>query len=289
MPNSSGISDRAFSAAAALCVLAAGWLIGVSSGAIAQEAGSLNPSLNARWTFTGGALYVRSDAEVASTIKETGQGGRVDLSTLGADKDYVSPFFMLRYRANKRWRFEFSYQNLDLNGHRGASTEINFNDVTIPVGWDVRSDLKIHQYSASVGYAFYRMPNAELGALVGVHVLDASAGIRGSAYVNNVQVERSGTISEIVPAPTLGLYGTYAFNNRLAIEGSVQYLQASVGGYSGRLFIASAALNYWIKPNTALSLGYKHFDVDITYDDSSTRDTYNVQFGGPYATVSIAF
>jgi hypothetical protein len=237
----------------------------------------------------GGALYIRPDAEVASFVKETGKGGRVDLSTLGADEDYVSPFFSLRYRANQRWRFEFTYQNLDLDGHRGGATEINFNDVTIPAGWDVRSNLTMHQYSVSAGYAFYSAPNAELGVAVGVHILDASAGIRGSAYINNVQVERSGKISKIFPAPTIGLYGTYAFNSRLAIEGSVQYLYASVAGYSGHLLMASAALNYWIMPNTGLSLGYKHFDVDITYDDSSSRDTYNVQFGGPYATLSFGF
>jgi hypothetical protein len=289
MRNSLGVPRRPLSEVAAFWVVAAVFTFGASAIARADEAGSSNPSLKARWLFTAGALYIRPDAEVASIVKESGNGGRVDLSTLGADEDYVSPFFMLRYRANQRWRFEFSYQNLDLNGHRGATTEINFNDVTIPAGWDVRSDLTMHQYSVSAGYALYSAPNAELGVALGVHILDASAGIRGSAYINNVQVERSGKISEVFPAPTIGLYGTYAFNNRLAIEGSVQYLYASVSGYSGHLLMASAALNYWINPNTALSLGYKHFDVDITYDDSSSRDTYNVKFGGPYATLSFGF
>lgn len=108
---------------------------------------------------------------MASRINATGEGGRADLSDLGADDNYISPFFSLRWRPFPRWRWDFSYQNLKLDGLREATSQINFDDITMPVGWNVRSELTIHLYSATVGYAFYRAPNAELGGLVGLHVL----------------------------------------------------------------------------------------------------------------------
>lgn len=248
-----------------------------------------NSALSKRWTFTAGALLNIADAEVASTIKSLGVGGRVDLSDIGADDHHTSPFFAIKWRPSQRWRWDFSYQNLKLDGFRGATYEIEFDDITIPVGWDVRSNLSAHLYSATVGYAFYRTPDAELGGLFGLHVFDASAAIRGTGFVGSVQETRAAGISEVLPIPTLGLYGTYAISRRLAVEGKVQYLQASYGNYSGDILIANAALSFAMMESSSLVIGYKYIDIDVSHDGRSTKETYSVDFGGPYAAISIGF
>lgn len=270
--------------ALSLCGLAAG-----PSLADDVAAGIENPSLTARWVFSAGATLASSDAEVSSFVKGTGVGGSVDLSMLGVDEDYVSPFFALRYRPSSRWRWDFSYQNLRLDGERGATNQIDFGNITIPVGWNVSSDLKADFYSATVGYSFYRTPNAELGGFLGLSVLDFSANIEGRLNIGNSAQRQAAGISEVLPVPMLGLFGTYAFNNRVSVEGKVQYLTGSYADYSGDLFIATAALNYWIMPNTAATIGYKYLDANVKYDGDSTRDSYQVSFGGPFVMLSIGF
>jgi hypothetical protein len=272
-----------------VAILSLGFWATSCSGAAAQAVEAANPSLASRWAFAAGALFNRSDAEVASTLKSSGAGGRLDLSTLGVDENDTSPFLAARYRLNTRWRFDFSYQNLHIDGQRGATTDVEFGSITIPTGWDVSSGLSLDMYSASAGYAFYRTTDTEIGAMLGVHVLDASASIRGSLFAVNTTLVRSQGIGIVVPAPTVGLYGTYAINNRLAIEGAAQLIAGGYGDYSGHLLIASAALNYWVLPNAALTVGYKFLDTKVKYDGQSRKDVYDVGFGGPYAAVSIGF
>jgi hypothetical protein len=269
--------------------LSLGLLVMPCTGTAAQAGEASNPSMASRWAFTAGALFNHSDAEVASTLKNSGAGGRVDLSTLGVDENYTSPFLAARYRLNERWRFDLSYQRLDVDGQRAATYDVEFGSMTIPTGWDVSSELSLDMYSASAGYAFYRTPDIEFGAALGVHVLDASASIRGSLSAVNTALVRSQGIGIVVPAPTVGLYGTYAINNRLAIEGAAQFIAGSYADYSGHLLIASAALNYWVLPNAALTVGYKYLDAKVTYDSQRRRDVYDVGFGGPFAALSVGF
>ncbi len=125
--------------------------------------------------------------------------------------------------------------------------------------------------------------------MIGLHVLDAGVSLRGTLFAGNATLVRSEGIDIVVPAPTVGLFGSYAITDRLAIEGSAEIIGGNIADYSGHFFVASAALTYWILPNAALSVGYKHFDAKLKYDDDRRKDVYDVGFGGPFATVSIGF
>jgi hypothetical protein len=249
---------------------------------------ALNPSLQNGWQIRGGAVYNTADATVGSTIRSTGQGGKVDLSQLGVDDDYVSPTLLVRWRTNRRLRFDFAYENLYISGHRSASTTIEFDDITIPVGWDVRSNLKVEMYAARAGYAVYTSPNSELGIMLGVNVFDASARISGAVTVG-ATATASASIAETLPVPTIGLYGTYAVTDRLSIEGSASYIGGNYKGISGDVLILSAQANYWVTPRFALGIGYRHLDVDVKVKSSNRIEVYDFGFGGPQATLTYKF
>jgi hypothetical protein len=247
-----------------------------------------NPSLQDGWQIRGGAIYYLADGSAGSTINATGAGGELDLSQLGVDNNYVSPTLMVRWRVDRRWRFELAYENLYLSGQRGASTTIDFDDISIPVGWEVRSSVKIEMYAARAGYAFYTSSNSELGAMVGLDVFDASARISGAATVGATATASAG-IAERLPVPTVGLYGTYAVTNRLSLEGSVSYIGGSYRGISGDVLMLAAHANYWLTERIAMGIGYRHVDVDVTVKSSRRTEVYDFSFGGPNATLSLKF
>jgi hypothetical protein len=85
----------------------------------------------------------------------------------------------LRWRATSRWHFDLAYQNLRQDGQRGAATQIGFSTISVPVGWNVATELDVDFYSAVAGYSFFRGANYELGGIIGLDVYNASARIEG--------------------------------------------------------------------------------------------------------------
>jgi len=248
-----------------------------------------NPSLVATIVISAGVSYQQADAKVSSRNKISGNGGSVDLSDLGAKEEHVSPDLRMRWRFSDRWHLDLGYQNLLLDGRRGASSQINFGDISIPVGWSVATDLEVDLFSIAVGYSFFRNDHYDFGGLLGLDVLSASAEVSGSIGVGNLQTTRSAKISATVPIPTIGLYGTVALSDRLALQGNVKYLYADVAGYRGDIFMASAEAKYWLTQNMALGVGYRHTAIDFKHESARSSEAFKFDFGGPYAAVSISF
>ena len=186
-------------------VLGAAFLLLPTCVAAHAEPTGNNPSLASRLTVQAGALYNRTNAEVASHVRATGLGGSVDLSDLEADDNHFSPYFSARWRAAPRWHFEVSYHNIQQDGRRGETREINFGDVVIPVGWNVSTDLDVNFFSGVAGYSFLKGSNYEFGGMIGIDVYSASAKISGSGFIGGVSDTRTAKESLTIPIPTLGL------------------------------------------------------------------------------------
>ncbi len=272
-----------------IAVLGATLMLFATCVAVDAEPASSNPSLTSYFTVQAGALYNRTDAEVGSHLRNSGAGGSIDLSDLGAGENHFSPYLSARWRATPRWHFEVSYHNISQNGRKGAKREINFADIVIPIGWNVSTDLDVSFFSGAVGYSFLKGRSYEFGGMVGLDVYSASAKISGSAFVGGATATRTAKESITIPVPTLGVFGTLAFNDRWSIGGKAQYLFAEYGDYSGDIFRASAEITYWFTPRTALAVGYTHVSADVSHEGARSDSDFRLQFGGPYAVVSLAF
>ena len=68
--------------------------------------------------------------------------------------------------------------------------------------------------------------------------------------------------SDIHPGLTLDV----VFTPELAIEGGLGYFSLSYDKYDGRLFTATAALEYRITDNIGVGAGYGLIDVDLSVD-----------------------
>lgn len=256
--------------------------------ASAQET-VLNPSLSKLWVVDVGAMFQSLDGTLSAVTSE-GKGGAFDLSRLGLDKEDVSPMARLRWRFAQGWRLDLAYDQIDTGGHVGNSTTIDFGRITIPAGYEVVSSLDAHLYSAFVGYAFSRSDTSEIGARVGLTIVDVSANVGGNTYVGGQQVSVGPEGMSMTPlVPTLGLYTTYALSDRLAFEGAVDGIAGTVGAYSGHFLQVSAGLKYWLTGSLAVGGGYRFLDVKMDHDGASVDDVVSVTSNGAYANASFGF
>ncbi len=278
------ITISTFGAAFASLLVAAATAPSVSAAEVTS-----NPSLTSTWVFDAGAVFQNLDGDLGATTSG-GAGGTYDLSRLGLDDQNTSPSLALHWRFADHWRFDFAYNSVETDGHRGNSSTLDFGRISIPKGYQLNSSLETKTYSGFVGYSFVKTPDAELGARLGINVIDSDASLQGAARLGGKQLtvgpERVGSTGII---PTLGVYGTYAFNDHLAIEGSVDGIGGTVGDYKGHYVAADVMLKYWFNNSFAVGVGYHYVDNKLEHRGDLLSETVQTGYSGPEVKASVGF
>jgi hypothetical protein len=248
-----------------------------------------NPSLAKTWVFDAGALFQRLDGGATAEL-DGGGGGSVGLSQIGIDDRSTSPFLAARWRFTDRWRFDFTYDSVIVDGDRTVSRNIDFGLITIPTSATAESALRIRNYSGFFGYSFIKDEQSELGARFGLTVMDAEFSLQGTASVSGATSSTGKQKANVVgPIPTLGIYGTYALSNRWTIDGSIDGLAGELGAYSGHYLAGSANLTYWINDTFALAVGYRYVDGRLEHDGNIMDKAVKIQYSGPVVKASVGF
>ncbi len=248
-----------------------------------------NPSLTKTWVFDAGAVFQNLDGGATSELVGGG-GGSVNFSQIGLDDQNTSPFLAVRWRFADNWRFDFTYDSVDVNGGHGNRSTIEFGRITIPVGYQIDSSLDTRNYSAFVGYSFVKDSQSELGVRLGVSVMDAEASLEGSVWIGGaLQTTGTQNASVVGPIPTIGLYGTYALTNQWTIDGSIDGLAFNVGDYSGHYLAATATFTYWLSDIFAVGLGYRYIDSKLEHEGDVFDDVIEFRYSGPVVKASVGF
>lgn len=272
------------------CATAATWVAAAACSAcvaIPAYAGEPvgNPSLTKTWVFDAGAVFQHVDGGATADLN-AGGGGSVGFSQIGLDDQSTSLFLAARWRFADRWRLDFTFDSVDVDGKREASREINFGFLTIPLDAEADSSLRVQNYSAFVGYSFIKDEQSELGARFGLTVIDAEFSLSGRLNNINLGSQKADVVG---PVPTLGLYGTYALSNRWSVDGSIDGLAGSLGSYSGHYLAATANLSYWIHDAFSVGVGYRYVNGKLEHEGSSITSAVDIEYSGPVLKGSVGF
>lgn len=254
----------------------------------AQETAS-NPSLSKTWIVDVGVAYRSLDGEL-SAVTSGGKGGSYDLGRLGLDDHDTSVSASMHWRISKAWRLDLGYDEVGTSGRVANGTSFDFGRITIPAGYELSSSLDVKTYSAFLGYAFSQSQSFELGGRLGVSVLDTSASVGGRAFVGKAQVIAGPEdVSMTTVVPTIGLYTTYAFDDRLAFEGSIDGIAGTLGSYSGHYLQLSGGLKYWLTDSFALGVGYSFLDAKSEHDGNALDTGVDMRAHTGYLKASLGF
>ncbi|KQP13675.1 outer membrane beta-barrel protein [Pseudorhodoferax sp. Leaf267] len=211
-------------------------------------------------------------------------------SDLGLARHRTVPAVLLGLRISERWRAEFEYLSLN----RSSSTSVaDIGGITFGDGQfnaDIDARLRTHTYRLAAGYSFLRDADKELGVVVGAHVTDMLVSVSGAAIVNGQAVgaftERR---SETLPAPTLGVYGSYRFGSNWQLDGRVDFFKLRYRDYSGRLLNMQANALYRVTPNIGVGVGWRRDDLRVEGDGSNFSGELRYRFNGPQLFVRAGF
>lgn len=267
-------------------------LLLVSSTVIAD---SRNPILDESWSFTAGGYDLEAEAEITTQSNVFKRRKfSIDLDDLGLETDVNTYWIDAKWKPFKRWSFLAEYFSYNESASRSSKFsddyEFTFKDKVFKgeAGINTRldSEFDVDIYSFSVAYRLLDSQKAAIDLGLGIHAMDIGVTLKGQAdvYINDrVLADEATTESEslLAPLPNIMLYGTYAFNNKWAVNGRVGWLSMNYEEYSGDLLRANASLEYRPLKHLGLGIGYNFSELEVTRDQKLHSESFDLDFSGP--------
>jgi hypothetical protein len=192
------------------------------------------------------------------------------------------PSALARMRLGQRWRLEAEWFELDRSATRSIERELRFGERVFPLSAQVSSRLDFSDLRLSAGYAFFRTPDKELGAALGLHV---------AAYEVSLSAPLIGTGSEDVtaPLPVLSVYGQFALTERWAVGSRLDRLSLSYDKYDGSLTSLAFDLSYQPFRHVGFGLTYRALFLSLAATDDGRVLRFRQSYQGPLLFMNVSF
>ncbi len=229
---------------------------------------SAKASTDMRLDRSNGALGTELNAENDLALEDKPKQGRVELL----------------FRLRDRHRLRVDYFGLDRKGDTVLTRSIAFGDETFLVSDRVLSELDWRMLNFTYLYSALRSERFELGAGLGVHVINAEA--RGRVPARLLIEEQSG----VGASPALALDATWRISRRFAVTGRAQYFSVAVSDFASVLRDYHADVQYRWRRNAALGLGYTRLrtQLDVT-DTNDLSGRFDIDVKGPELFFRVSF
>jgi hypothetical protein len=234
---------------------------------------------------------ITSTAKIDATVTSR-PGTEIRLEDdLDLDDRKGTPYLNLGARIGDSWRIEFEYYALKREATRNIGRQIDFGDISFPVGVAVTSEFDSTVYRLVGGWSFLRTQQAEAGVSAGLHVTDFTtqlSGVATGALGGGASFRREAH-DALVPLPTLGVYGTYVVIPQVILRGRLDFLSLKYGDYDGRLINWMGAVDWRFHRNMAVGLGYRYVDYKLEATKSDFTGEVRYKFKGPTLFFNVGF
>jgi hypothetical protein len=194
-----------------------------------------------------------------------------------------TPYLLFGSRLGENWRIEFEYYQLNRSATTTIARDIEWGDATFPAQGTVSTKFNTTIYRLTGGWSFYRTPQAEAGLAFGLHMTDFSMALsgQGTSPGGPGLAFQSEERDQLVPLPTIGLYGTYVISPAWQVRGRVDYLSLNYEQYNGRLTNWMAAMDWRFTRNWGLGFGYRYVNYRVTSTKENFHGEVEYAFKGP--------
>ena len=244
-------------------------VLGAAALAFASTTWAQDEPLAGRFEMEIGGYFVSKVDSVAQFARKLGPieiGTIIDFSTdLGLPDSESIARIDGSYHLNKRSSVEFSLWDIDRSSTRFLGKNIDFGDVTIPVGESVESFLDTQTIRVSYGYSFYNVPKAELGINAGLHVTTIDVGLD---CISCPSAEARDSERVTAPLPVFGFHFRYQISRRWSFSGYAQHFVIEVGDFDGSLTDTRISLSHHTFKNVGFGFGWNRIEMDLDINSS---------------------
>jgi hypothetical protein len=204
-------------------------------------------------------------------------------SDLGLPSSANQARFELMFRLRERNKLRVDYFQLDRNGDTFLTHPIIFGNQTFAAGDEAVSELDWRMMGFTYTHSFVYTDRFELGAGLGVHLIDADA--KGSVPATLQNHETSAAIG----VPTIALDGVWRISRRWAFTARGQYLHVAINSWSGSLGDYHGDFQYRWAPAFAVGAGYSIIRAGYNAPSQSNPASFGLNVHGPELFARISF
>jgi hypothetical protein len=194
---------------------------------------------------------------------------------LGADSRLNQGRGELMFRLRERNRVTVDYFGSDRNASQVLDRDILVGGRTFHADDVTQSELQFSMLSFTYTYSVLRTERFEVGAGVGLHLLNAEARATDQTLQQRSDSSADGVL------PTLAIDATWRISQRFAWTARAQYLRANIRGDSGSLGDYHTDLQYRWTPNFAVGLGYQEIRLQLEVPTGHTPGGLDFHVSGP--------
>ena len=257
--------------------------------AFSQNEGDKHPLLTDRFIIGAGWYFPNRDIKFGIegnvTIDEIEDLEDIDFDkTLGLrEGDNTFNFnFYWRFSKSKFWSVRFEYFKVGSTKNVTLDEEIEWEDITYPVGGAAEVSYGVSLYRVFFGRVISTGQKHELGGGLGIHGLNVKASVEGESFVGNTSagINRS-DVEAFLPLPNIGIWYIWAPTDRWAFSANVDWFGIKIDSISGGLWNISPGVTFQIIRNLGVNLNYEFMTFNANIDETDFRGSFDLTFSGP--------
>jgi hypothetical protein len=202
---------------------------------------------------------------------------------LGLTSQARQPFIEIMFRLEQRNRLRVDFIDLRRAADKVINRTIQYGDQTFLVDNPVHSAFDWRQMDLTYTYSFLRGEHYELGAGLGIHLIEAEATAEIPRTPQYADFNGAG------PFVTLALDGTWRFTKHWSLNARGNYLKVTIGSVSGMMGQYHADLQYRWKRNLAFGAGYQRQQVELDVRNADPSGVLKLTISGPEVFARLSF
>jgi hypothetical protein len=189
----------------------------------------------------------------------------------------------LMFRLEDRSRLRVNFLDLRREGDKQLSENLQFGNTTFTVGSVVQSEFDYREMDVTYTYSFLRAARYELGAGVGLQLLDAEANASVPATPKFSDFSGAG------PFATPAIDGTVLLDRHWSLNARAQYLHVTFESVGGLWEDYHGDLQYRWRRNLAAGLGFEYQEIGVNLNHSNPAGVVHLRIAGPEAFLRASF
>jgi hypothetical protein len=254
----------------------------LATAALADD--DVHPFISSKYSIQLGGYFPTKDTRLSvdGTIAGTEREFDFERSTGLRSSDEV---FMLefKWRFGEKWSAGLQHYTSDNSRKAVLKEDITWQDQGLLAGSSVTAGVDFHLSRVFFGRSFDSRPDVDVGIGLGLHWLEIGAFIRPDLITTSANVSAA-TVSG--PLPNIGGWYYYSPSAKWLVGGRLDWLEASVGEYSGGITNISAGVEYQMFKYVGIGLKYQFFRLAVDIDDDKWHGRAELDYEGPFLYLS---
>ncbi len=260
----------------------------VSAGFTQSKDSLIAPWFVEKFKLSIGFFNPINNTKIQVGVNGAAEGTHIDFEKdLGMNASIATFLANFQWRISRRSRVSLGYFDMRRSATKTLDREIVFKDQTYPVKASVNSQFNTAIYQISYGYAIIEKPKFELGLLIGTHTVYAKTSLSVNGATAGASAGSNYGFS--VPLPDLGIWGGYAFSDRLAVNLDFDYLALTIDNIDGRILAYNFLVSYKLLRQLNVSLGYTGLNFQVSTTKQNVNGEFRWGYNGPTAGATFVF